>query len=82
MLQQNELITLLNVFLKNNEFEEFKSLIKSELRFRGVSELSKKTSLRRETFYSSLKPEKKPAFRTIKEILSSMDLEIIVKKKE
>ncbi len=80
-LTEDQYLELLNHLLLSNDFEGFKLILRDFIKESGYKNTSEKTPLRRETLYSALKPEKKPAFITVKSILNALNLEIIIKKK-
>ena len=78
-LDNNELIAAyLSEILKDGDMEEFLSALNDIARAKGISEISKKSGLSRESLYKTFKPNSHPRFDTVLRVLNSLGIKLKV----
>lgn len=66
----------LAIALEDYDAKTFQSVLGTIARARGMTELSRKTGLGRESLYKALSPQGNPSFENICKIMKALDLKL------
>ena len=73
-------VEYLNIVAEENDSAAFYAAIGTVARSKGMTEISKKTGLSRESLYKALREDGNPSFATICKVLGALGLRLTVTK--